>query len=404
MLALEGLVSAALYFMSALVLGSLATAAFVLPPGKTPLRQKLLSFAALFTAGFLLIAAAALVVQGAKLSGGALPSLDILGRYLMKTQSGNVWLWRELYGALLLALLVSFQKTGLSERAGRWMVLAAMPLAASRSLASHAAAAREYPLAAMACDAIHLIVAALWAGGLPLLCWALWRSSRLNTPPGWTGNLVARFSRLAFWSVALLVATGLYQSWIQLGTWNSLLETAYGRILLLKLALFLMMLGFGALNRLFTLPDLIAAPHPAPFPREAFQRIGAEAALAVVVFVVTGFLTILPPGAHSGHQFAASRRPGALQPGDGAMIKILSPREGETFRSDEVPITFRLTPGRRGEHAHAYVDGELMGMFESESGTLTGITPGHHKLELRVVAEDHQTELDASDAVHFVVK
>jgi hypothetical protein len=45
-----------------------------------------------------------------------------------------------------------------------------------------------------------------------------------------------------------------------------------------------------------------------------------------------------------------------------------------------------------------------MGMFESESGTLTGITPGHHKLELRVVAEDHQTELDASDAVHFVVK
>jgi putative copper export protein len=404
MLALEGLVSAALYLLSALILGSLATAAFVLPPGGSPLRKQLLSFAAIFTAAFLLIAAAALVVQGAKLSGGGLPSLDILGRYLMKTQSGNVWLWREIYGALLLALLLSFQKTGLSERAGRWMVLAAIPLAASRSLTSHAAAAREYPLAAMACDAIHLTVAALWAGGLPLLCWALWRGSRLATPPGWTGNLVARFSRLAFWSVVLLVATGIYQSWIQVGTWNSLLETAYGRVLLLKLALFLMMLAFGALNRLFTLPDLIAAPHPAPFPRDAFQRIGAEAALAVVVFVATGFLTILPPGAHSGHQLAAAPRPGALLPADGAAVKILSPREGETFRGDEVPLKFRLTPGRRGTHAHAYVDGELMGMFETESGTLTGIAPGHHKLELRVVAEDHQSELDASDTVHFVVK
>jgi uncharacterized membrane protein len=256
----------------------------------------------------------------------------------------------------------------------------------------------------MTCDAIHLTVAALWAGGLPLLCWALWRGSRLVMPPGWTGNLVARFSRLAFWSVVLLVATGVFQSWIQVGTWNSLLETAYGRVLLLKLALFLMMLAFGALNRLFTLPDLIAAPHPAPFPRDAFRRIGTEAALAVIVFVVTGFLTVLPPGVHSGHQLAAATRPGVLKPAEGAAIKILSPRDGETFRGDEVPLKFRLTPGRRGTHAHAYVDGELMGMFETDSGTLTGIAPGHHALELRVVAEDHLTELDASDTVHFVVK
>jgi putative copper export protein len=404
MLAIEGLVSAALYFTAALVLGSLATAAFVLPPGESPLRKQLISFAAMFTAAFLLIAAAALIVQGAKLSGGGLPSLDVLLRYVMKTQSGNVWLWREIYGALLLALLISFQNTDISERAGRWMVLAAIPLAASRSLTSHAAAAREYPLMAMACDAIHLTVAAVWAGGLPLLCWALWRGSRFATSPGWTGNLVARFSRLAFRSVVLLVSTGIFQSWIQVGTWDSLLETAYGRVLLLKLALFLMMLAFGALNRHFTLPDLIAAPHPAPFPRDAFQRIGAEAVLAIIVFVATGFLTILPPGAHSAHQLAAAPRFGVLTPAEGAAIKILSPRDGETLHGDEVPLKFRLTPGRRGTHAHAYVDGELMGMFETESGTLTGITPGHHALELRVVAGDHQTELDASDTVHFVVK
>ena len=57
-----------------------------------------------------------------------------------------------------------------------------------------------------------------------------------------------------------------------------------------------------------------------------------------------------------------------------------------------------------GSHVHAYVDSELMGMFQSERGTLTGIMPGRHTLEVRVVAKDHQTELDAVDRVEFVVK
>jgi hypothetical protein len=45
-----------------------------------------------------------------------------------------------------------------------------------------------------------------------------------------------------------------------------------------------------------------------------------------------------------------------------------------------------------------------MGMFQSKAGTLNGLTPGRHLLELRVVAENHQTELDASDRVEFMVK
>ncbi len=71
---------------------------------------------------------------------------------------------------------------------------------------------------------------------------------------------------------------------------------------------------------------------------------------------------------------------------------------------DEVPLKFNFTRGKRGEHVHAYVDGELMGMFESKQGTLNGIAPGRHTLELRVVAADHQTELDARDRVEFFVK
>jgi hypothetical protein len=47
---------------------------------------------------------------------------------------------------------------------------------------------------------------------------------------------------------------------------------------------------------------------------------------------------------------------------------------------------------------------ELMGMVTGKQGMLNGIKPGRHVLELRVVAEDHQTELDAQDRIEFVVK
>lgn len=94
----------------------------------------------------------------------------------------------------------------------------------------------------------------------------------------------------------------------------------------------------------------------------------------------------------------------ALQPAEGAKVKIIAPTNNQVFTGDKIPLQFTLTKGKRGHHVHAYVDGELMGMFESAKGTLNGIKPGKHVLELRVVASDHQTELDATDKINFTVK
>jgi len=94
----------------------------------------------------------------------------------------------------------------------------------------------------------------------------------------------------------------------------------------------------------------------------------------------------------------------SLKPAEGASVKILSPTKGQTFKGDQVPIEFKLVKGKAGHHVHAYVDNQLMGMFEGEKGTLNGIKPGSHVLTLRVVADDHKTELDASDEVSFTVK
>lgn len=130
------------------------------------------------------------------------------------------------------------------------------------------------------------------------------------------------------------------------------------------------------------------------------------------ILIAAAALTIaLPLFAWAQHDHSTAQKPVSVKsvkpapkPAEGASIKIISPTKGQLLKGDKVPIEFKLTKGKRGHHAHAYVDGELMGMFESEKGTLNGIKPGKHVLELRVVAADHETELDASDRVEFAVK
>ena len=90
-----------------------------------------------------------------------------------------------------------------------------------------------------------------------------------------------------------------------------------------------------------------------------------------------------------------------LKRAQGAAVKIISPKAGQVIKGDSVPLEFKLTKGKVGEHVHAYVDGEMAGMFKSSKGTLNGIKPGQHTLELRVTADDHNTELDATDKVTF---
>src|SRR6267142_3035865 len=94
----------------------------------------------------------------------------------------------------------------------------------------------------------------------------------------------------------------------------------------------------------------------------------------------------------------------ALEPAQGASVKIISPKAGQAIKGDSVPLEFKMTKGKIGEHVHAYVDGEMAGMFKGSKGTLNGIKPGQHTLELRVLNGAATTELDATDKVTFTTK
>ena len=135
----------------------------------------------------------------------------------------------------------------------------------------------------------------------------------------------------------------------------------------------------------------------------------------LVTLATLGMLTAGPAGAQHAHDQKkvadmpmkqAEKMPPrtALKPAEGASVKIVAPKAGQAYKGDSVPLEFELKKGKRGEHVHAYVDGEMAGMFKTAKGTLTGIKPGNHTLELRVTTEDHKTELDATDRVRFTVK
>ena len=111
MVSLEAIISGIGFAILALLVGVLVSAGFLLPAGEPKkLRQTLLRMAAYLVVVFLAIAAVSLLIQGAKLSQGAMPSFEVLWRYLTMTQSGKVWLLREAYGAALALILFWFAR------------------------------------------------------------------------------------------------------------------------------------------------------------------------------------------------------------------------------------------------------------------------------------------------------
>ncbi|HLL34914.1 MAG TPA: copper resistance protein CopC [Streptomyces sp.] len=136
-------------------------------------------------------------------------------------------------------------------------VVVAAGLAASWAMAEHASTGIQ-PGVAMPVDVLHLLAVAAWLGGLAALLAALYRAP-VEAPLEATA--VRRFSRVAFGSVLVLVATGLYQSWRQVGSWSALTGTRYGQLLCLKAGLVVLLVGIAWFSRRWTgqLADTVTA-------------------------------------------------------------------------------------------------------------------------------------------------
>jgi len=164
-------------------------------------------------------------------------------------------------------------------------------------------------------NVLHVVAMAVWVGGLAALVLVLPAATRALPPPDRSRLLaaaLARFSPLALICVAAVLLSGAGQAYAYVRDLDNLLDTAYGRAVLIKLVLLLAVLvPLGACNRYRSLPRLrgIAAGGEAPGrPGVLLRRtLRGEVALLVVVLGVTAALAGYPPAraARSG-PFSAS--------------------------------------------------------------------------------------------------
>jgi copper resistance protein D len=173
----------------------------------------------------------------------------------------------------------------------------AVVLLGSLAWTGHAAATPEsLGYVHLTADSLHLIAAGTWIGALVPLAMLLTNcESSQNSIPA-ARESVRRFSILGVASVATLVVSGIANSWILVGNLRDLIVTNYGRLLLLKVALFLVMVFLAGINRIVLTPGLAREPSSAAVAlRQIRMNTLIEAGLGILVIVLVGALGTLSP-------------------------------------------------------------------------------------------------------------
>lgn len=156
----------------------------------------------------------------------------------------------------------------------------------------------------LASDVLHVLAAAIWIGALTgFLALLLVRPKSHEARAGLYAAL-AGFAGIGSAMVALLILTGLVNSWILVGPdrLDSLWTSPYGRLLGLKVMAFLAMLGLAAVNRYRLTPalgrSLNSGIDPDAVDAALRRSIAAETAFGVtVLLLVAWFGTLVPPAA-----------------------------------------------------------------------------------------------------------
>lgn len=148
------------------------------------------------------------------------------------------WLLRPLLLLLLAAMLASSARNNAADRSAPAVIMLVLAICTAQALQGHATAFAELSPLRVAADALHLLAAGIWAGGLLALVLAivpLLRAGPEQHQLAWA--ILRRFGALAAASLAGLLVTGLFMSGQQVASLDALLTTLYGRALLLKIGL-----------------------------------------------------------------------------------------------------------------------------------------------------------------------
>lgn len=243
------------------------------------------------------------------MSGSPLQAVPaLLPLVLLKTHFGTVWLIRA--GALLwLWIAWTAGRRTQGRLMAVLMLIGTLVLAVSRSVSSHAADQGDFTLPELM-NWMHLVSVSVWGGTLLAMSVAFFPSLGPNAlfSRAELADLARRLSGTATVALIVVLITGVYNAWIEVHGIRPLWESTYGRLLLFKLALTLVMIILGASNRLRHVPRMRLWAEQAPdaghdrdvsaaTPWHRLQRtIDAESVLMLMILTVTAFLLhAMPP-------------------------------------------------------------------------------------------------------------
>lgn len=268
-------------------------------------------------------AALAVGLPSAVVSLGVL-GLDLLGLPLSALLTAAPWeiaLATRAGGSLLVAMAAMLLamwalRATWSPRAAAAMAFIAVGL--SLAMSGHAATAPPEPLTRSAVF-LHALGVTFWLGALAPLVVLMSGSATATLP------VLNRFSRIAMPVVGVLALTGLALAVVQLERFSALIETSYGVILCVKLALVACLLLLAARNRFRLTPDLARDAKAGPALKRA---IILECVLALAILAVVAGWRFTPP-------------PRAIVPETPLALHL---------HTDKATVQLLLSPGRPGRN------------------------------------------------------
>ena len=243
-----------LVFASLLVLVGLSwMIALAWRPSGSPRRAGVV----LWVSWWVLAVATVLAVAAQGVYGAGLPIGDIIRPSLitgvLRTQFGELAVVR----LGLLAVFIGVLR-GIEDRASRgplrwrWVLpfnaVLGLALVLTVSLAGHASTGAD-PTWGLVLDVLHLSAASVWTGGLALLAVVLIRPDASRGQTDDPGRITRAVSAYALAAVVVVVVTGTLQSMRQVGSVYAFVNTTYGRTLLVKIAIVVVLIALGALSR-----------------------------------------------------------------------------------------------------------------------------------------------------------
>src|SRR5438874_1722602 len=239
----------------------------------------------------LISAIALLLCQTAAMAGSPAAAADVatVSAVLLETRFGRVWCWHLLLAAILVLACLNRQPRR------PVILLLSLGLLASFAWVGHATMGEGAALVGHELNQTgHLLAAGLWLGGLVPLAWIIRQTRRQpgNFAISLARDALRNFSHMGYVAVALIALTGAINASLLVGSLDAMFDTPYGRLLAIKILLFLAMVIVALINRLRLAPRI---SHDSGTVRALGRTVALEQSLGLGVLAIVSVLGTWPP-------------------------------------------------------------------------------------------------------------